>query len=215
MLDAAVNPALAAEAAQEALVRLARHAMLLGRMNAAEKVANGLLDLAAQFPRKLRQGPPVLTLYLTRNDLADWLGLTVETVSRTLNQFKRTGMIDYAHAEIVTLTRPEQLKALASGRPTLIRTPDVKENTHDPHKDPRQDFGLTLAAGLLATAAFAHEYKVGELEIVHPASRAMVPGAAVGGGFMEIINHGKSDDTLVFHHLARHARRAAARDGRD
>ncbi|MCD2177441.1 copper chaperone PCu(A)C [Rhizobium sp. C1] len=57
--------------------------------------------------------------------------------------------------------------------------------------------GLTLAAGLLATAAFAHEYKVGELEIVHPASRAMVPGAAVGGGFMEIINHGKSDDTLV------------------
>ncbi|MCD2177442.1 Crp/Fnr family transcriptional regulator [Rhizobium sp. C1] len=121
VLDAAVNPALAAEAAQEALVRLARHAMLLGRMNAAEKVANGLLDLAAQFPRKLRQGHPVLTLYLTRNDLADWLGLTVETVSRTLNQFKRTGMIDYAHAEIVTLTRPEQLKALASGRPTLIR----------------------------------------------------------------------------------------------
>lgn len=58
-------------------------------------------------------------------------------------------------------------------------------------------FGLTLAAGLLATAAFAHEYKVGELEIVHPASRAMVPGAQVGGGFMEITNKGKTDDRLV------------------
>lgn len=57
--------------------------------------------------------------------------------------------------------------------------------------------GLTLAAGLLATAAFAHEYKVGDIEVVHPASRAMVPGAAVGGGFMEITNHGKADDTLV------------------
>ncbi len=38
-------------------MRLTRHATLLGRMNAAEKVANGLLDLAAQFPRKTRFGP--------------------------------------------------------------------------------------------------------------------------------------------------------------
>ena len=58
-------------------------------------------------------------------------------------------------------------------------------------------FGLTLAAGLLATAAFAHEYKVGDIEVVHPASRAMVPGAQVGGGFMQITNKGKTDDTLV------------------
>lgn len=115
VLDPAANPVLAAETALEALMRLTRHATLLGRMNAAEKVANGLLDLAEQFPRKLRQGRPVLTLYLTRGDLADWLGLTVETVSRTLNQFKRDGLIDYSHAEIVTLMRPERLKEIASG----------------------------------------------------------------------------------------------------
>lgn len=115
VLDPAANPVLAAETALEALMRLTRHATLLGRMNAAEKVANGLLDLAEQFPRKLRQGRPVLTLYLTRSDLADWLGLTIETVSRTLNQFKREGVIDYAHAEIVTLMRPERLKDIASG----------------------------------------------------------------------------------------------------
>jgi copper(I)-binding protein len=54
-----------------------------------------------------------------------------------------------------------------------------------------------LAAALIATAAIAHEYKAGDLEVVHPASRAMVPGAQVGGGFMQIINHGKSDDRLV------------------
>ncbi len=117
VLDPAANPALASETAIDSLSRLARHAALLGRMNAAEKVANGLLDLAAQFPRKLRQGHPVLTLYLTRSDLADWLGLTVETVSRTLNQFKRAGVIDYSHAEIVTLSRPERLKEIAIGRP--------------------------------------------------------------------------------------------------
>ena len=115
VLDPAANAVLAAETALEALMRLTRHATLLGRMNAAEKVANGLIDLAEQFPRKLRQGRPVLTLYLTRSDLADWLGLTIETVSRTLNQFKREGVIDYSHAEIVTLMRPERLKAIASG----------------------------------------------------------------------------------------------------
>ena len=115
VLDPAAHASLASETALDALSRLARHATLLGRMNASEKVANGLLDLAAQFPRKLRQGRPVLTLYLTRSDLADWLGLTVETVSRTLNQFKRAGVIDYTHAEIVTLSRPERLKEIASG----------------------------------------------------------------------------------------------------
>ena len=115
LLDPAANPVLTAETALEALMRLTRHATLLGRMNASEKVANGLLDLAEQFPRKMRQGRPVLTLYLTRGDLADWLGLTVETVSRTLNQFKRDGLIDYSHAEIVTLSRPERLKQIASG----------------------------------------------------------------------------------------------------
>lgn len=56
---------------------------------------------------------------------------------------------------------------------------------------------LAATAGLIATAAFAHEYKVGELEVDHPASRAMVPGAKVGGGFMKIVNHGKADDRLV------------------
>jgi CRP/FNR family transcriptional regulator, anaerobic regulatory protein len=115
VLDPAANPFLASETALDALSRLARHATLLGRMNAAEKVANALLDLAGQFPRKLRHGRPVLTLYLTRSDLADWLGLTVETVSRTLNQFKRDGVIDYTHAEVVTLSRPERLKQIASG----------------------------------------------------------------------------------------------------
>lgn len=120
VLDPAANPVLSAEIALEALMRLTRHATLLGRMNAAEKVTNGLLDLAEQFPRKLRQGRPVLTLYLTRSDLADWLGLTVETVSRTLNQFKREGVIDYSHAEIVTLSRPERLKQIASGQLILV-----------------------------------------------------------------------------------------------
>ncbi|MBD9371417.1 copper chaperone PCu(A)C [Rhizobium sp. ARZ01] len=58
-----------------------------------------------------------------------------------------------------------------------------------------------LAAAILCAApafgAFAHDYKAGNLEINHPASRATLAGAPVGGGFMKIVNHGKEADRLV------------------
>jgi CRP/FNR family transcriptional regulator, anaerobic regulatory protein len=117
VLDTSTAPNLAADAAQAALARLRHHATLLGRMTAAEKTANALIDLARQFPRKGRSagGSQSFTLYLTRADLADWLGLTLETVSRTLNRFKRSGLIDFTQAEIVVLTNPRQLKIMAAG----------------------------------------------------------------------------------------------------
>lgn len=119
IVEAAAAPALTADTAAENLVRLMRHVTLLGRMNATEKVAHALIDLSLQFPRKVRYGRPTFTLHLTRGDLADWLGLTVETVSRTLNQLKRAGLIDYVHAEIVTIMRPERLRDVADGKTTI------------------------------------------------------------------------------------------------
>jgi len=56
---------------------------------------------------------------------------------------------------------------------------------------------IAFGFALMASPLLAHEFKVGDLEIVHPNSRAMVPGAQVGGGFLKIINHGKTDDRLV------------------
>ncbi|MCO6186740.1 copper chaperone PCu(A)C [Rhizobium sp. L1K21] len=59
---------------------------------------------------------------------------------------------------------------------------------------------IAAAAALAAFAvapSFAHEFKVGDLEIIHPNVRATVPGAKVGGGFMTISNNGTSDDRLV------------------
>jgi periplasmic copper chaperone A len=53
---------------------------------------------------------------------------------------------------------------------------------------------IALAA---APLAWGHEFKVGDLEIIHPNSRAMIPGAKVGGGYLKIINHGTTDDRLV------------------
>ena len=62
---------------------------------------------------------------------------------------------------------------------------------------------LALAAtiGLLLlstiTPALAHGYKLGDLEIGHPFSKAMIPGAQVAGGYMKITNNGTTADRLI------------------
>jgi copper(I)-binding protein len=53
-----------------------------------------------------------------------------------------------------------------------------------------------MAALFAAAPALAHEYKLGQLEIDHPYSRAMLPGAVVGAGYMKIVNHGDADRLL-------------------
>jgi copper(I)-binding protein len=54
---------------------------------------------------------------------------------------------------------------------------------------------IILAAGL--GNAWAHDYKLGDLEIHHPAARAMMPGADVASGYMTIVNHGAAADKLL------------------
>jgi copper(I)-binding protein len=51
--------------------------------------------------------------------------------------------------------------------------------------------------GFGAVAAWAHEYKAGDLEIVHPWARATLKGSDVADGFMKIINHGSTPDRLL------------------
>ncbi|HVO02494.1 MAG TPA: copper chaperone PCu(A)C [Candidatus Cybelea sp.] len=57
---------------------------------------------------------------------------------------------------------------------------------------------LILAlAGVAPIAALAHEFKVGDLEIVHPWARATLKGSDVADGFMKIVNHGSTPDKLI------------------
>jgi CRP/FNR family transcriptional regulator, nitrogen fixation regulation protein len=62
--------------------------LMLGRMSAPERVATFLLDM---FER--RNATRGLDLPMSRNDIADYLGLTVETVCRVMSAFKRDGAI--------------------------------------------------------------------------------------------------------------------------
>jgi len=71
-------------------LRLAQeHMLLLGRRNAEERVATFLLDMAR---REASDG--VIELPMSRQDMADYLGLTIETVSRTLTHLEAKAVID-------------------------------------------------------------------------------------------------------------------------
>ena len=57
-----------------------------------------------------------------------------------------------------------------------------------------------LFAGVLTlttSSAFAHGYKLGNLEIGHPWARATPKGAAVGGAYLKVTNTGTAPDRLV------------------
>jgi CRP/FNR family transcriptional regulator, anaerobic regulatory protein len=68
------------------------HIMVLGRKTASERIASVLLKLVDRIGRKANGGCD-LDLPMTRSDLADYTGLTTETVSRTLSQLKKKGVI--------------------------------------------------------------------------------------------------------------------------
>jgi len=51
--------------------------------------------------------------------------------------------------------------------------------------------------GFGGVAAWAHEYKAGDIEIIHPWARATLKGSDVADGFMKIINHGSTPDRLL------------------
>jgi CRP/FNR family transcriptional regulator, nitrogen fixation regulation protein len=66
------------------------HLLLLGRKTATEKVAAFLLEMDT------RQGQPrVMMLPMNRRDIGDYLGLTVETVSRALSNFRDRNILRF------------------------------------------------------------------------------------------------------------------------
>jgi CRP/FNR family transcriptional regulator len=87
------------------------HAYALGRRTAMERVAAFLLDLRASSCPKSATG--VLKLPMTRGDIADFLGLTLETVSRAFSRLKSLGVIRLPSAQEVEIRDDERLKALA------------------------------------------------------------------------------------------------------
>jgi CRP-like cAMP-binding protein len=85
------------------------HARLLGRLRAIEKISVFLLECHDRAHQN-----PDLTLEMTRQDIADYLGLTVETVSRCFAQLKRDGLITLRSARRLDLLNIPTLQALSA-----------------------------------------------------------------------------------------------------
>lgn len=118
LLEGAVqsDPGLARRLFRLACTELGRaqeQMLLLGRKTAEERIASFLVRLAVT---KDEGGDhPVVTLTMSRLDIADHLGLTIETVSRTLGRFKRDGLIDLLSRQEIGLRRMDRIRALAEG----------------------------------------------------------------------------------------------------
>ena len=93
--------------AMRSMARAQDHALLLGRRSAVEKVAAFLMEWAQQTPCAA-----TITLAMTRQDIADYLGLTIETVSRTLSQLERDAVIELSSARQINLKDPVALREL-------------------------------------------------------------------------------------------------------
>jgi CRP/FNR family transcriptional regulator len=86
--------------------------VLLGRRSAEEKVATFLVGWRDRLARLGSINGPV-PLPMGRQDIADYLGLTIETVSRTLTKFERDGVIEILPGG-VRLKDPARAKAIAA-----------------------------------------------------------------------------------------------------
>ena len=81
------------------------HALLLGRASAAQTIAVFLQEIVDRAG-----GGSLIDLPMSRQDIADYLGLTIETVSRTLSQFERDGTIGLLTARRIELKDPRALR---------------------------------------------------------------------------------------------------------
>lgn len=80
----------------------------LGRKTAAEKVASLLLLIALHLDPEQKGEKRLFDLPMSRLDIADFLGLTIETVSRQMTKLKADGIITITanrHIEVLSLTR--------------------------------------------------------------------------------------------------------------
>ena len=95
-------------ATSDELAAAQTHMLLLGRMSAREKLAAFLIGRVVGRNREL-------VLPLARIDIADYLGLTTETVSRAFSALKRDGMIVINGSASITICNYFALNALATG----------------------------------------------------------------------------------------------------
>lgn len=85
--------------------------LLLSKMSAEEKLAAFLYNLSQRYSARGFSAKE-FRLTMTRGDIGNYLGLTIETISRLLGRFQKSGMIT-VQGKYITINRMDELAELA------------------------------------------------------------------------------------------------------
>lgn len=88
--------------------------LMLGRKTAKERIASFIVMLSERAARRGHTTNPV-EFPMSRNDIGDYLGLTTETVSRTLTRLRKSGAISLDTDRSITINERETLAEIAEG----------------------------------------------------------------------------------------------------
>ena len=90
--------------------------LLLGNMRAEQRFAAFLVNLSARYAAR-GYSASTFQLRMSREEIGNYLGLTIESISRLLSRFKKQNLLRVSNREIEML-QPENLKAIAAGTQT-------------------------------------------------------------------------------------------------
>jgi CRP/FNR family transcriptional regulator len=85
--------------------------MLLNHKNAEQRLATFITTLSNRF-QKRGFSPSEFRLTMTRSDIGNYIGLTVETISRLLNRFSKNELID-VNGKLITIKNVDELNEIA------------------------------------------------------------------------------------------------------
>lgn len=91
------------------LVRAQEHMLVIGRQTAAERIAAFMVDLYGRL-----DGARTFELAMSRSDIADYLGLTIETVSRVFSKFRSAGYIRLTGTRGLEIVQVDALRRLCA-----------------------------------------------------------------------------------------------------
>jgi len=109
-------------AAASELTAMREQLMLLGRKTAAERLASFVLQMVRRTPQAQGE-PPRASLPMSRMDIADYLGLRIETVSRELAALKSKRLVRMTGVHELQVLAPDLLSSLADGRLRVLAGP--------------------------------------------------------------------------------------------
>jgi CRP/FNR family transcriptional regulator len=87
--------------------------LLLGNMRAGQRFAAFLVNLTSRYAAR-GYSSTAFQLRMSREEIGNYLGLTIESISRLLSRFKKLDVLQVSNREIVILD-PTRLKAMAAG----------------------------------------------------------------------------------------------------